>query len=314
VVAVGTLEKIDGAARHTLGGRCLVGRADHCALRIEHPSVSGEHALLRYRSERWYLRDLGSRNGTQVDDRPLAAGRETAVEPGSVFTFGSHQVRWRLSDASAPNLSATHGDGAVRHAADGLLVLPEDATPECALFADHAGWVLELGDARRVPTDQEVLDLPSGSWRLDVPSDNPLESTAISGSQPCRLQRARAIFRVSTDGEHVELDLQGMGWHRSLGARAHNDVLLALGRARLADTTERAQLPAADKGWVYGDELCRMADITPSALDLHVFRARQQLARAGIHNAGTIVERRPATKQLRLGLDDVTIASGDEPA
>ncbi len=304
---MGTLEDLATGKRQSLGARCVVGRADHCGLRIEHAAVSGEHAVIRFCNGRWHLRDLGSRNGTQVDAQPLEPGREIPVSPGAVLTFGSRTVRWRLTDTLEPNLRAHRDDGTTACAANGLLILPDEEAPECALCADDDGWMLEWGDQRRIAVDQEQLRLSSGSWRLEVPSGSPLESTASSGVQPRRLQRARLSFRVSSDGEHVEIDIQGVGWERALGARAHNDVLLALARARLADQRERSQLPEADQGWVYGDELCRMAGISPSALDLHVFRARRQLAEAGVHNAGQIVERRPATKQLRLGVADLAI-------
>lgn len=309
---VGTLEDVASDRRLTLGGRVLVGRSDHCALCIEHGSVSGEHAMIRFRGDRWFLRDLGSRNGTQIDERPIEAGREIPIEQGSVFTFGSRSVRWRLAEAAPPNLRATHAEsGATLEASDGLLMLPDEETPECTIFTDDDAWILERGDERRAPADQEQLSLPSGAWRLLVPSDNPLESTAISGSEPNRLQHAKLTFRVSRDGEHVELDAEGIGWKRALGARAHNDVLLALAEARLDDQQDRPELPEPDRGWVYVDDLCRMAGVTPSALDLHVFRARKHLAQSGIHNAGRIVERRPQTKQLRLGVGDVTVADAD---
>lgn len=306
---MGTLEDLATGKRRSLGARCVVGRSEHCALRIEHAAVSGEHAVIRFCNDRWHLRDLGSRNGTQVDERPLEPGREIAVRQGAVLTFGSRKVRWRLSDELAPNLRAHRDDGTSVSAADGLLILPDEEAPECALCADDEGWVLEWGEERRAAVDQERVGLSGGAWRLEVPSGNPLESTAISGDQPRRLQHARLSFRVSSDGEHVELEIRGIGWERSLGARAHNDVLLALAEARLADQSERPHLPEPDQGWVYADELCRMADISPAALDLHVFRARRHLAESGVHNAGQIVERRPSTKQLRLGVADVVIAS-----
>src|SRR5690348_14057201 len=43
-----------------------IGRAPDAALRIDHPSVSRQHAELRFGSH-WQLRDLDSKNGSFVD-------------------------------------------------------------------------------------------------------------------------------------------------------------------------------------------------------------------------------------------------------
>ena len=44
-----------------------VGRGAGAGLRIDHPSVSRAHAELRFADGQWWLRDLGSKNGSFVD-------------------------------------------------------------------------------------------------------------------------------------------------------------------------------------------------------------------------------------------------------
>ena len=56
--------------------RLRIGRDPGCDLVIDHPSVSRNHAELYHQDERWWLRDLGSKNGSFVDgiavtDHPL---------------------------------------------------------------------------------------------------------------------------------------------------------------------------------------------------------------------------------------------------
>jgi hypothetical protein len=58
--------------------RLRMGRDPECDLVIAHPSVSRAHAEIYHRDGRWWLRDLGSKNGTFVDgiavtDHPLPA-------------------------------------------------------------------------------------------------------------------------------------------------------------------------------------------------------------------------------------------------
>jgi hypothetical protein len=58
-------------------GTLRIGRAVDDGLRLDHPSVSRQHAELAFRDGTWRLRDLGSKNGSFVDgirvhDMPLA--------------------------------------------------------------------------------------------------------------------------------------------------------------------------------------------------------------------------------------------------
>ncbi len=91
-----------------------------------------------------------------------------------------------------------------------------------------------------------------------------------------------------------------------LGARAHNDLLLALARARV-EAAGDPSLSAAERGWLYVDDLITMLKTDAEHLNVRVFRARQQLAEAGVANAGALVERRAATRQLRLGTERVEV-------
>lgn len=49
------------------GSRLRIGRDPVCELRIDHPSVSRQHAELIHDDEGWRLLDLGSKNGSHVD-------------------------------------------------------------------------------------------------------------------------------------------------------------------------------------------------------------------------------------------------------
>jgi S1-C subfamily serine protease len=66
-----------------------VGRHPEVDLRFDanvERSVSGRHALLFQRSGRWYVRDLDSRNGTQLNGHPITG--ETPLTDGDRLTFG----------------------------------------------------------------------------------------------------------------------------------------------------------------------------------------------------------------------------------
>jgi DNA-binding CsgD family transcriptional regulator len=66
-------------------GPCLLGRSARCDLIVDDPSVSRWHAQLSLDGGFVRVADLGSRNGTFVDDEPV---REAAVAPGRRLRFG----------------------------------------------------------------------------------------------------------------------------------------------------------------------------------------------------------------------------------
>lgn len=70
-----------------------LGRSHECDCVVPEPSVSRRHAELRRDDERWFLRDLGSRNGTRVNG--LRVLEETEVRPGDQVSLG--EARYRLA-------------------------------------------------------------------------------------------------------------------------------------------------------------------------------------------------------------------------
>ena len=72
---------------HQLDPRTLVGRQiDSHGLAVLEPSVSRHHAHLTFDANAWTIRDLGSANGTFVDDRLVEAPIE--VHDGARIRFG----------------------------------------------------------------------------------------------------------------------------------------------------------------------------------------------------------------------------------
>jgi FHA domain/Domain of unknown function (DUF1707) len=68
-----------------------IGRASGSGLRLNHGSVSRQHALLFGSGIGWTLRDLGSANGTWVNGRRVADS--VRVRPGDHVSFGAMSFR-----------------------------------------------------------------------------------------------------------------------------------------------------------------------------------------------------------------------------
>jgi hypothetical protein len=75
-------------------GALILGRSSSCDLRLPHASISRRHARLTRRGERLFLEDLGSQNGTFLDDERLAGPRELLV--GQRIHIGPAVLRLRV--------------------------------------------------------------------------------------------------------------------------------------------------------------------------------------------------------------------------
>src|SRR5205823_276397 len=66
------------------------GRAPDNDLILESESVSRRHARFELGPEGYDIADLGSRNGTRVNDEPLPAGEFRALHDGDRLAVGDH--------------------------------------------------------------------------------------------------------------------------------------------------------------------------------------------------------------------------------
>ncbi len=88
-------------------GTLVLGRSSSADLRLPHASISRRHARLQRRGERFFLEDLGSQNGTYLDEERLSAEHE--VLPGQRIHIGPAVLCLRrpgAGDAAAEELDA----------------------------------------------------------------------------------------------------------------------------------------------------------------------------------------------------------------
>ena len=70
-----------------------IGRGDRCAIRLQDTYVSQVHARLYAKNGAWYVEDLGSTNGTLLNDRRVNAPVE--VHAGDVLKIGKTVLELR---------------------------------------------------------------------------------------------------------------------------------------------------------------------------------------------------------------------------
>jgi predicted component of type VI protein secretion system len=88
---VDTMLLPDGQAIPLADGM-LLGRSETCPARLPAPSVSREHAVVRRMGDRWSVEDLGSRNGTLVNDTRLTVGIPHVLRHGDRLVLGEVAV------------------------------------------------------------------------------------------------------------------------------------------------------------------------------------------------------------------------------
>jgi FHA domain len=93
------LEVLDAAGSSLSAGTMLalepassIGRIAGNTIVVDDPHTSARHAELRFQRDQWWLRDLGSSNGTMLNDELVRA--VVGVRPGDVIQCG--RVRFRL--------------------------------------------------------------------------------------------------------------------------------------------------------------------------------------------------------------------------
>lgn len=302
---MGELSRINGEDPRRLLSQHLIGRGPECALRLSGSYVSTQHALIRWQGHGWELLDRGSRNGTHLNGEPVEPGRPYRLTKGATLNFGHPDETWLLSDATGPEVMLLAlDDGESLSGEQGLIGLPSPENPECTLYRDLDGtWKVETADGSVRPlSDGEALESAGRRFRFSLPSA--AEATA-SVHADSSFDAPALCFKVSSDEEFVELDLEYSGRRVSLGSRSHNYLLLTLARSYLADVA--AGLPLASSGWMDKEELAKGLNMTPEQIDGEVFRVRKHFARHGLKEAAVILERRPRTKQIRLGLPKLRI-------
>ena len=124
-------------------GTVVVGRASVSDLRLQHPSISRRHTQIKRVGEQFFVKDLGSQNGTFVNKARI--GTEVEVKPGDSIALGNALLRLRGPLAKGEKLPGAS------------TVNPASTQPTSAPSLDR---VDPSKDKARIPT--AVVARPSG--------------------------------------------------------------------------------------------------------------------------------------------------------
>ncbi len=116
--SAGYLVVLEGSRSHALAlpaeGEIEIGRDEESFVRLDDDSVSRRHARLSL--PHMTLEDLGSKNGTRVDGRPLEPSVAVVVQPGSLIEIGDATVVPQRGPLprTLPNLDDDPGSDAMK--------------------------------------------------------------------------------------------------------------------------------------------------------------------------------------------------------
>lgn len=159
--------KHQGKAIDLAGTDCIIGRHESCKIRIASEDVSKQHCRLKHKADGLYLKDLGSRNGTFLNDQQIAD--EVIIKPGDLVRVGP--MTFLISPGKAAPAKAASAQGAKgKSSADDDMI---------------AAWLSEGGDLEQsghdttevVPPQIKAVAQPAASDGKDAPSpDSALKS------------------------------------------------------------------------------------------------------------------------------------------
>lgn len=281
-----------------------VGRASSCDLVISRRAVSGHHATIRWSKGTWTVRDLGSRNGTFLNQRRIGGGALDLPQPlavGDLLTFAESDEVWEFTDASDPRpllIALDPGGPPIELEGQDVLALPSAEEPLLAIYLRNGQWQLERGGECAQIEDKQELGIGERRFRLLL--TGALEATTDAQSMPVvrRVEDLLLEIQVSRDEESAAVRVQLGAEIHELPRRTYLYLLAFLARRCIAE----AESLGPDAGWMEVESACRELDLaSPEALGLLVHRCRKAIKACGLEDPAAIVDR--ARKgQIRLGV------------
>jgi predicted component of type VI protein secretion system len=162
------------------GEEGLIGRARGCAIRIGSAEVSRQHCRLRVRDGYVTVEDLGSRNGTQLNEEEVEG--QQVVRPGDRLRVGpvTFVVEYQLTPEAINRL--LRGEDASLAEEEVEVLAEAESGPvatEDELLLPMDDEVVEPVDAEAIPVEEEVV--PVGEIVEEQPAEVVDELELVDG-------------------------------------------------------------------------------------------------------------------------------------
>jgi serine phosphatase RsbU (regulator of sigma subunit) len=224
----------------------LVGRLEHCNVRLALDSVSRNHARIRFDGTRWRITDLKSRWGTFVNGVKIEPQSDVPLAEGDLIRI----VPWTFRFSTKPSAKSGLLEGALESVDDGTEVsrsvpalasehLPSLGDEMLALLLDSASAIHAAQDEKSlagVVLDKACLGsgLPN-AWLLKPAGTGGRLEVIASRPAGSSIAYSRSLINAAADGQVAELSTDRQNFDMSmsivnLGVRSALCVPLMLGQ------------------------------------------------------------------------------------
>lgn len=313
VSSMAILGNLEHGTRHVVDFTTRIGRALDSQLILQQGHVSSLHAVIRWTARGWFLRDLGSTNGTYVDGARIPPGEDIALEVGQGLGFGRPEATWTVVDVHEPRTCAIpiDDDGPVVYCEGGVLALPTPQHPETTLYAGPDGtWLQETEMGTTAVPDGCLIIAAGRRFSLRTP-EAATGTTELRIPKMPRLVRSLKMWCQSSAGADtsVRIYIDDGDGRRELPGGAYASLLGLLAGARSSQTQQGDDDDddGGEAGWMTIEAICRAMSLTSIELKVIIFAARKAFADLGVADPAAIIERRPQTKEMRIGIPAATL-------
>jgi len=233
------------------GGEVVVGREPDNGIALGHQAISREHGAFMRMRNHWFYKDLGSTNGSWINDQKVDAEKWYLVRPDDFLQMADVAVRLRLDEGSA----SSSGIGSFQNKVGRSLIIFSEGS-----FIDEFP-IPEFGRALVVGGGQADLEIRGDLY------DNPSLVVEKRGDNICAFNVAKQLD-LQCNGETIEetvilkdRDNLDVAEYRVIFSEPPT-VAAGVG---LTDSGSFQSLEARVKGWGEGDgpDLIPKADIQP---------------------------------------------------
>lgn len=200
------------------GGRVTIGRSPDCTVAIIDERASRQHCVLQPDGKGgWLVRDLGSRNGTKVNEVRVT---ESPLNPGDVLKVGSHEFLVERDGQESPGSGDTDAEGTF-HVGQGLKDMPADAMAASGslIASREVGWMFELQAVMdNLPPKGQAPELASIIDASGRPSD--VLSGTSDGPNAVRL-----LFQTGSKARATDIHIEPKGESFQVRMRVDGDMV-----------------------------------------------------------------------------------------
>jgi predicted component of type VI protein secretion system len=146
--------------------RFMIGRSSDCNLRPASQAISKRHCVVLQRGDKAFVQDLGSTNGTFVNDEQVQGERE--LQDGDILKVGPLDFRVAVAVEEVQAEKPTQVEKATQKVAPQKAPPPPAAQSTDALDEDSIGsMLLELGDEDKVSGPLNEDSISGGSTIME---------------------------------------------------------------------------------------------------------------------------------------------------